>query len=374
VADIVDSWQTTGDERLFKLIISPEFGEEMDLVRHARELVARMERDLGTKLEWAGVTHFNTDHPHVHVVLRGVDDKGVSLRLEKDYIKHGIRRHAEELATNQLGPRTETQVLNAQANETKQQRYTSLDQIISRRREADPSLLPIAYQGSHFAIQHRSPQFPLQGEPSRERGFYVGGRLRTLETMGLAFRGAGATWYVRNDFEQILRAMQKAQDRQKTLARHGALLSDPRLQVQLTPPKEITHLEGRVLVHGEDEGTQTPYMLLEGTDGKIHLIHHTPEIDVARAAGRLRPDHFVILQKKFVNMRPSLLIEDLGEADKILNNRFALRQAARRLIREGVFGDLQQTAWGGWLGRYHDEVRRAGEEELQKEKRRSLGR
>src|SRR5579859_4234126 len=56
---IVDSWQRAGDERLFKIIVSPEFGEEMDLVRHTRELVARMERDLHTKLEWAGVTHFN---------------------------------------------------------------------------------------------------------------------------------------------------------------------------------------------------------------------------------------------------------------------------------------------------------------------------
>jgi hypothetical protein len=113
---------------------------------------------------------------------------------------------------------------------------------------------------------------------------------------------------------------------------------------------------------------------LEGTDGKIHLIDHTPEIDAARAAGRLRPDHFAVLQKKFVNTRPGLLIEDLGEANKILNNRFALRQAARRLIREGVFGDLQQTAWGGWLGKYHSEVRRAGEEELHREKGRSQGR
>jgi hypothetical protein len=374
LADIANSWQRAGDERLFKIIVSPEFGEQMDLVQHTRELVSRMERDLYTKLEWAAVTHFNTDHPHVHIVLRGLDDKGVSLRLQRDYIRHGVRRQAEELATNQLGYRTAIQVLNAQANETKQQRYTSLDQIISRRREADSWLLPTDYQGSHFVIQHQSTQFPLQGDASREREFYIGRRLRTLETMGLDMRGAGDTWYVRNDFEQILRTMQKTQDRQKTLARHGALPSDPRLQVQLPAPTEIRHLEGRVLVHGEEEETQTPYMLLEGTDGKIHLIYHTQEIDAARAAGKLKPDHFAVLQKKLVNTRPSLLIEDLGEADKILSNRSALRQAARRLIRQGVFGDLQQTAWGGWLGKYHNEVRRAGEEELQREKRRSQGR
>jgi|SRR5579859_464558 len=374
LADIVNSWQRAGDERLFKIIVSPEFGEQMDLVQHARELVSRMERDLYTKLEWAAVTHFNTDHPHVHIVLRGLDDKGVSLRLQRDYIRCGVRRQAEELATNQLGYRTGIQVLNAQANETKQQRYTSLDQIISRRREPEPRLLPTDYQGSHFVIQHQSTQFPLLGDASRDREFYVGRRLRTLETMGLAFRGAGETWYVRNDFEQVLRAMQKAQDRQKILARHGALASDPRLQVQLTQPRDISRLEGRVLVHAEDEAMGRPYMLLEGTDSKIHLIYHTKEIDAARATGNLKPDHFAVLQKKFVNTRPSLLIADLGDADKILTNRFTLREAAHRLIRQGLFGDLQQTAWGGWLGKYHEEVRRAGEEELQKKKERTHGR
>jgi hypothetical protein len=374
LADIANSWQRAGDERLFKIIVSPEFGERIDLVQHTRELVSRMERDLYTKLEWAAVTHFNTDHPHVHIVLRGLNDKGVSLRLERDYIRYGVRRQAEELATDQLGYRTANHVLDAQANETKQQRYTSLDRIISRRREADPCLLPTNYQGSHFVIQHQSTQFPLQGDPSRKREVYVGRRLRTLETMGLTFRGVGESWYVRNDFEQILRAMQKAQDRQKTLARHGVLPSDPRLQVQLTSLNEIRHLEGRVLVHGEDEATQRPYMLLEGIDAKIHLIYHTQEINAAREAGKLKPDHFAVLQKKFVNTRPSLLIEDLGEADKILRNRFALRLTARRLIHDGKFGELQQTTWGGWLGRYHDEVRRAAEEELQKEKGRTQGR
>ena len=34
-------------------------------------LVKQAERDLGTPLEWVAVTHFNTEHPHVHLVVRG---------------------------------------------------------------------------------------------------------------------------------------------------------------------------------------------------------------------------------------------------------------------------------------------------------------
>ena len=61
------AWQAAGDQRLFKLIVSLEFGERPDLRQHTRQLLARMERDLGTHPEWVAVAHFNTGHPHVHI-------------------------------------------------------------------------------------------------------------------------------------------------------------------------------------------------------------------------------------------------------------------------------------------------------------------
>jgi len=87
LAPALGNWQGAGDERMFKLIISPEFGERMDLEAHTCSLMAQMERDLGTTLEWVGVSHFNTGHPHVHVALRGINDRGQELRLERDYIR-----------------------------------------------------------------------------------------------------------------------------------------------------------------------------------------------------------------------------------------------------------------------------------------------
>jgi hypothetical protein len=96
----LDTWQRAGDQRFFKLIISPEFGDRMDLEPHTRELMQHMERDLHTKLEWAAAVHYNTDHPHVHVVLRGRDEHGEALRLPREYVQSGIRSHAEDIATN----------------------------------------------------------------------------------------------------------------------------------------------------------------------------------------------------------------------------------------------------------------------------------
>ena len=68
----LESWQAERDQRLWKIIISPEFGDRIDLTRLTRDMMARVERDLGTPLEWVAVAHHNTEHPHVHVALRGV--------------------------------------------------------------------------------------------------------------------------------------------------------------------------------------------------------------------------------------------------------------------------------------------------------------
>ena len=123
-------WQTAGDPRLFKLIISPEFGDRCDLESLTRELLARMESDLGTRLEWVATAHYNTEHPHVHVALRGITDINQPLRLDRSYIQHGIRAHAENLTTRQIGYRTVLDAEEAERREIQQTRYTSLDRIL----------------------------------------------------------------------------------------------------------------------------------------------------------------------------------------------------------------------------------------------------
>src|SRR5579863_2430605 len=100
-------WQSAGDQRLWKVIVSPEFGDRLDLTRLTREMMDRVERDLRVGIEWIAVAHFNTEHPHVHVALRGVDADSQPLHLQREYVKSGIRSIAEDLCTRQLGHRTD---------------------------------------------------------------------------------------------------------------------------------------------------------------------------------------------------------------------------------------------------------------------------
>src|SRR2546430_12376681 len=53
-------------------------------------------------------------------------------RLPRDYIRSGIRTHAEHLATEALGFRTERDADDAQRREIDQTRYTGLDRKSTR--------------------------------------------------------------------------------------------------------------------------------------------------------------------------------------------------------------------------------------------------
>jgi type IV secretory pathway VirD2 relaxase len=99
------------DRHHFRFIVSPEdAGEMTDLRAFTRDLARQMEADLGTKLDWVAVDHWNTDNPHVHLLLRGVDQNGQDLVISRDYISRGLRFRAEEFVSIELGPRPEHEV------------------------------------------------------------------------------------------------------------------------------------------------------------------------------------------------------------------------------------------------------------------------
>ncbi len=345
----LERWQQEGDPRLWKLIVSPEFGERLDLERLTRELMARMEKDLGTKLEWVAVTHFNTEHPHVHVALRGIRDDRSALDLPRDYVRHGIRGIAEDLCTRQLGHRNQLDAIEAERREIQERRFTSLDRAIGRGISAE-----VKDAGS------TADQFVLRRPAEiarRAREQHIDARLLVLQQMGLAEPAGPLAWLVRRDFETVLRAMQRTGDRQKMLASRGALVSDERLPLIVLDIRKLKAVEGRVLGHGEEEdgrGAGRHYLLLEGTDATVHLIYYTPEMEASRSRGQLRANSFVRLQKQFENGRTELHVESYGDAEKLLQNRQHLKERAGDFLKQRALPPSE--SWGGWLGRYQNSI------------------
>jgi type IV secretory pathway VirD2 relaxase len=119
------------DPHQFRLIVSAEDGADLDLTRFTRAFMGQVEADLGTRLDWVAVNHYDTNHPHTHILLRGTDADGQSLTIQRSYMTYGMRHRAQELATRELGPRITREVtqepVRTRAPQTTRDRGLDLD-------------------------------------------------------------------------------------------------------------------------------------------------------------------------------------------------------------------------------------------------------
>jgi type IV secretory pathway VirD2 relaxase len=95
--------RATRDPRHVTVVVSPERGQDLDLTTFTRDLMRHVERDVGTGLDWIAVNHYDTDHPHSHVVIRGHDLAGEPVCMARAYLHEGMRYRAQALATQALG-------------------------------------------------------------------------------------------------------------------------------------------------------------------------------------------------------------------------------------------------------------------------------
>ncbi|HFX0594344.1 TPA: relaxase/mobilization nuclease domain-containing protein [Pseudomonas aeruginosa] len=244
------------DRHHFRFIVSPEDGAELDDLRtYTRHLVNRMEADLGTRLDWVAVDHWNTDNPHTHLIVRGRDDTGKDLIIAGDYIAHGFRHRAAELATEWLGPRTELEIQQTLGREVDQERWTSLDRTLQREAGEDGRV--------------RTERF---NEPNlhRQRLLLIG-RLQRLQRLGLADEVQPGTWAIHADAEKTLRALGERGDIIRTMQR--AMSGQPRELAVFEPGDDGRSIIGRVAAKGlADELHDRGYLVIDGTDGKAHYV------------------------------------------------------------------------------------------------------
>lgn len=125
------------DPRHFRIVLAPESGarivaEDGHLRDFTRETMARMERHLGVEIDWLGIDHHNTDNPHTHVIVRGVRRDGVELILPRDYVSHGLREVARDVATERIGARGPDDERLRLDREAHARGFTRLDQAIEQ--------------------------------------------------------------------------------------------------------------------------------------------------------------------------------------------------------------------------------------------------
>ena len=244
------------DRHQFRLIVSPEDAEQLDDLRtYTRHLMGRMEADLGSRLDWVAVNHWNTDNPHTHIVLRGKDDTGRDLIISQVYITRGMRERAAELSTEWLGPRTELEIQRTLLREVDQERWTSLDRTLQRE----------ARDGLNCVDQ------PAGDPKLRQQRVLLVGRLQRLQRMGLATEERPGVWAVHADAEPVLRVMGERGDIIRTMQR--AMGSQQRDLVVFQPGEDGRSIIGRVAAKGlADELYDKGYLVVDGIDGKAHYV------------------------------------------------------------------------------------------------------
>jgi type IV secretory pathway VirD2 relaxase len=246
------------DRHHFRLIVSPEDGAEYDDLKSlTRRLMARVEEDLGTRLDWVAVDHFNTGHPHTHIIVRGKDDHGKDLIIARDYLTAGMRERAAELIDLDLGPRSIEAIRERLLVEVDQERMTSIDRALLR--EADRNILVSSTATDAFDQTVRI------------------GRLRKLEKLGLAAPQGATHWRLVPNLADTLRRMGERDDIIRTMQRaftaRGAApaLADQLIYDPAAP--SASPMIGRVIERGlADEMNDSHYVLVDATDGRTYYV------------------------------------------------------------------------------------------------------
>jgi type IV secretory pathway VirD2 relaxase len=249
------------DRHHFRFVVAPEDAAEMtDLKAFTRDLAAQMESDLGTRLDWVAIDHWNTDNPHVHLLVRGVAENGSDLVISRDYISHGLRSRAEDLVSAELGPKPEHQIRSALEREVDAERWTRLDAAI--RMAADDTGFIDLRPDQHGA-----------GDPEVCRLAIA--RLQKLERMGLASAAAPGQWMVGLDAERTLRDLGMRGGIIKTMHRVFTERGQDRsiADYVIDSGTASSPIIGRLVGTGlHDELTGEAYAVIDGTDGRAHHV------------------------------------------------------------------------------------------------------
>jgi type IV secretory pathway VirD2 relaxase len=267
------------DRHHFRFIVSPEDADQMrDLKGFTRELMMRTEADLGTRLDWRAVEHWNTDNPHVHIIVRGVGEDGLNLVISRDYIREGMRAQARKIVTQELGLRSDLDIRRSLDRQIEAERWTEIDRDLSRTMQRD-------------GLIDTAPEAGVR--PDGDHALRIG-RLRKLERLGLASEIAPGQWTLAGGAQAALRELGERDDiikrMHKAMTDRGIDRGAASYVLDADPAQPVI---GRLVDRGlHDELTGGAYAIVDGVDGRTHHIRFS---DI-EATGDCKPGAIVELR------------------------------------------------------------------------------
>ncbi len=248
--------RSDGDRHQFRIIASADDGAEYDDLRPLiRRFMARVEKDLGTQLDWVAADHADTLRQHTHIVLRGREERGENLVISPAYMNYGMRERLAELVSIDLGPETDFEIQRRLGLDVAAERITSIDRRLIQAMDADGIVA-------------------IRGRDMFDHAIQVG-RLRKLEALGLAGPVGGGRWQLANDLEPVLHTLGERGEVIQTMQRAlcAAGIERARSEQLIFDPHRSRSITGRLVSRGLiGEALDRHYLIVDGIDGRSHHV------------------------------------------------------------------------------------------------------
>jgi hypothetical protein len=234
-------------DRNFRIFLSPQ-SDKVDLQAMTERFVMKLEAATGYKLHWQGANHYNTAHPHAHLLINGKDKNGKEVEIPRDIVKTFMREYARDICTSQIGYRTAGEMAIEKEKELEAQRFTRLDESLKNLCDRN------------FSI------FPSQIYVNRER---ILTRIENLRKMGLCSYKDGA-----------YRLSPKWEDDLRANARYNTFLA-ARSQLQYSDQASLKIFSGAdgvvtgkvtKIYRPEDDFSNNHAVIIECPDGKAYFV------------------------------------------------------------------------------------------------------
>ena len=239
----IPSQPMENEQRTYRFILSPENGDRLDMKKFTREFMEQYEEDSGKSLHWFAAVHYNTAHPHAHIVVRGVDQDGQRFFLSKPLLNTQARELACQLATHHLLFRNDKEIAAQVSRDLVSTRFTAIDRSLHGNLQTSGRVVPLT------VIQQRRLEFLEQqlnlAHKINVNTFQLDSRWKqTLEYNG---RKHDIINTIESDLPPHLKKAWKDQSAAKPLHIY----------------RDSWTIQGKVFSNGIDEGKDRPFGVIE---------------------------------------------------------------------------------------------------------------
>ena len=240
---------------MFNIIISPEDGKKLDLTEFTKDFIAVIEKDLKTKLDWVAGNHYDTNDPHIHLLIKGSDENGKPLLMKRDYIAKGLRARAGQVATKKIGLRSYEEVVSSLERKICSTKKCELDNIIVKH----------CVNGA-FDLSKANSQ--LNDLPSS----LFTRRLEFLSTKGLVTKIKESCWQIKDGLPEQLRNIDRTHSIISKLS-DGLKVNKQDCEIISAKTMADRVVKGHVVERGyADDRESREYLLIKSKEKKFIYV------------------------------------------------------------------------------------------------------